>query len=94
MEVGRLVSAKGNARGRRRSRIPSLSFNNGFFSPLSPGCEEKMVCEKTYNDVTYLLCVHMRVRKCKLQAQEIQTPNLEPSVKRVSIMKSAGPGEL
>lgn len=53
-----------------------------------------MVCEKTYNDVTYLLCVHMRVRKCKLQAQEIQTPNLEPSVKRVSIMKSAGPGEL
>lgn len=46
VEAGRSVSARGNAVGRRRSRIPSLSFNKGFFSPLSPGCEEKMVCEK------------------------------------------------
>lgn len=46
VEAGRLVSARGNAVGRRGSRIPSLNFNKGFFSPLRPGCEEKMVCEK------------------------------------------------
>lgn len=51
--------------------FPASVLTRDSSLPWVLAVRRKWSVRKTCNNVTYLLCVHMRVRKCKLQVQEI-----------------------